>query len=97
MPPSLRFEIPQASESFVGRENELDLIQQKITKKTVVVTGIPGVGKSEIAKKYCEMSNQVYDHYIWINGQSIETGFKDLATILDLKEKDNLRLIKHIS
>ena len=94
--PSLRFDIPQASESFVGRETELDSIHQNITKKTVVITGIPGVGKSELSKKYCEMNNHVYDHYIWINGQSIENGYKELSTILDLKEKENLRLIKHL-
>ena len=94
--PSLRFDIPQASESFVGRETELDSIHQNITKKTVVITGIPGVGKSELSKKYCEVNNHIYDHFIWINGQSIETSYKELASILDLKEKDNLRLIKHL-
>ena len=65
--PSLRFDVPQVSQSFVGREAELDAIHQNIAnKKTVVITGIPGIGKSELAKKYCQKNDQMYFIYLFI-------------------------------
>ena len=50
LPPSLRFEIPQASESFVGRENELDLIHKTSQRKLLSSLGFLVLGKAKLLR-----------------------------------------------
>ncbi|MGN0391880.1 MAG: hypothetical protein ACI4FW_03350 [Bariatricus sp.] len=53
---------------FVGRTNELQLIEQsfKEKKKAVFLHGIGGIGKTEISKKYAENHKSDYDVILFI-------------------------------
>lgn len=54
--------------SFVGRKEELqrihDMLQQRPNKLFMV--GMGGIGKSEIAKAYCDIYRDSYDIVLWV-------------------------------
>ena len=48
----------------------------------VAITGMGGVGKSELARKYVDEHKDDYEHIIWINAANFETmksSFQDLS------------------
>lgn len=60
---------------FVGREKELSEIQTKLNDNDfLIVSGIGGIGKSEIVKKYLSNKSKNYDYIIYMNyHSSLET------------------------
>lgn len=84
------FGVRNPVESFIGRAEQLDNLHRILQgeDKTVIpqvisISGLGGVGKSELAKKYINEYSQKYDNkVIWINAGSYQTlveSFRSLA------------------
>ncbi len=53
---------------FVGRENELEEIEKRISENhKVIITGIGGVGKSHLAKKYFNLHRKEYKNVLFLS------------------------------
>lgn len=60
--PFLKKVIPHVQDSFVGRKKEIKTIHDLLSKQnTVFVSGIGGIGKSELVKKYAKTYSDSYD------------------------------------
>ena len=59
----------------------------------VMIVGIPGIGKSELASQYSYKYGNEYDHIIFTNGDSIEASLQDIAKILQLSNLTNINVI----
>lgn len=59
--------IPKPCDWFVGRDDEIVELDNKLrTCKKVFLCGIPGIGKSELAKKYVAEHGAKYTEVLWI-------------------------------
>lgn len=100
---------------FTGRDNELKCLHEKLQNKgrrvlierMVAVTGLGGIGKTELVRKYAKEYAKHYDeNIIWINSETHESltmSFKELAVnelniLIDEKIGENMqeRQIKSI-
>lgn len=53
-------------EFFVGRNNELEYIEKKLLNhKIIFVSGVPGIGKSEVVKRYVNSHKEKYKHILY--------------------------------
>ena len=95
--------------SFVGREQELFDIHEKLSEKeenelAMVIYGLGGVGKSELARQYCQQYGTPYykRNVIWINGENQDSMKEDFINVAErihltiTDEKDKLLSIKTI-
>ena len=83
---------------FMGREEDVkqvheNLINMDDNKTALVVTGLDGVGKSELVRAYCHIYAPSFyeNNIIWINGKnkaSITSAFNNVAEIIKLDVKD---------
>ncbi|WP_353273619.1 tetratricopeptide repeat protein [Wolbachia endosymbiont (group A) of Agelastica alni] len=74
-----------------GRQEKLEQIASSIQEGIVVISGLGGVGKSELAVKYARSQYSQEDSVIWINAETRETAkdsFHRLHKKLGLKIKD---------
>ncbi|WP_265029750.1 ankyrin repeat domain-containing protein [Wolbachia endosymbiont (group A) of Philonthus cognatus] len=74
-----------------GRQEKLDQITNNIQKGIVVISGLGGVGKSELAIKYARNQYGQEDSVVWINAethQTIKESFHRLYKKLGFKIKD---------
>ena len=57
------------SSSFVGRKEELEQIHQQLQQRPnkLFMVGMGGIGKSEIAKAYCDVYRDSYDMVLWVS------------------------------
>ena len=103
-------------ESFTGRTKELDELHELVQRKnelTVIsqitsISGLGGIGKSELARKYAHEYSQKYDgNVIWINAESygilVESFHRltqdelEISTKnIDGKEKDIKSIVKDV-
>ena len=84
--------------SFVGREKELSEIHQALSEReenqlAMVTYGLGGVGKSELARQYCQQygTTSYKRNVIWINGEdknSMTEDFINVAERIKLKTLD---------
>lgn len=80
---------PKIENSFYGRSNELKLLHKKLNgkiKRTVLVSGLPGIGKTQFALAYLQNYGSNYSQIFWINGESEYTITQSL---IRLKEQYN--------
>jgi len=84
-------------EEVIGRQSELDSINQMLQSDTklVLVNGVGGIGKTTLAKAYLKKHSNQYNHIVWIQcHESIKktiTQNEVLIANLFLKEKgDNI-------
>ena len=95
--PSFKYNIPDATPNFVGRDIELQLIHDTFLGNPkpngVVIAGIPGIGKSETVSQYAHRYAGEYDHIMFINGDSIEASVQDIAKILKLSNVTDIKVI----
>ena len=95
--PSFKYNIPNAIPNFIGRDDELTHIHNTFLDDTkpdaVVIVGIPGIGKSELASQYAKMYGGEYDHVIFVNGDSLDTSFKEIAKTLKLDNTTDINVI----
>ena len=100
LPSSKSFDVKNPNPSFFGRESEVEAIHLTLSSADyqhngVVLYGMSGVGKSQIAKRYCEKYGNHYSQNIaWIHSStmlSIDRNMKKFAELLGIYIKnDNL-------
>jgi len=78
----LRFNLPAVAASFIGREAELDALDDAFGRAdraviTQSITGLGGVGKSQLAARYVQQRVESYDVVAWIRAE--DGGVADLA------------------
>jgi hypothetical protein len=64
-------------ECFVGRDEELDRIHQELqydgSRRTAVVHGLGGIGKTQLALAYARQHRDEYSAVFWINSKDVDT------------------------
>ena len=68
------------SPTFVGRVDEL---QELGTEPVVAVTGLPGLGKTQLAARYARDCAQRGDFVAWVNAWDEGTLIRDLAAVAE--------------
>jgi replication-associated recombination protein RarA len=70
------FEVSRV-EHFVGRDEELDKMHKTLqhdgTRKTDVLHGLGGMGKTQLALAHAQRHEQEYSAVFWINSKSEDT------------------------
>ena len=67
-----------------------------ISQSNVVITGIPGTGKSELANMFYHKHTSFFDHVIWINMDNKDLALSDIAKILQFHDTSNNKVIAHL-
>jgi len=58
---------PATASCFIGRETELNQVNSKLAENGMaILTGVGGIGKSEIAKRYVEKYSSLYETVIYL-------------------------------
>lgn len=76
---AVQFTVPAVLhvKSFVGRDDELDRIHDELqhdgSRKTVVVHGLGGMGKTQLALAYAQRHRDEYSAIFWVNSKDIDT------------------------
>ena len=97
--PIFKYCIPNTTLDLFGIETQVNHIHTTLNSTgnmkpdAVVITGAPGIGKTELVSQYFKTYGIDYDHAVFINFHSLETSFKDIATILDLGNTTNINVI----
>lgn len=85
-PSRINFQGVCSDVSFTGRSSELLRLKDTITERpnVVVVSGLGGIGKTQLVRKYADENRSFYNNVIWINSEKrklIEEAFITLAKI----------------
>jgi len=80
----VRFRVPLAAAHFTGRNAELDAIDEAlgVAERAVVtqaITGLGGVGKSQLAARYVHQHTEEYDVVAWTRAE--DGGIADLSEL----------------
>ncbi len=80
----VRFNLPTVAASFAGRKSELDALDAAlgVADRVVItqaITGLGGVGKSQLAARYVHERTDRYDIVAWIRAQ--DGGIAELAEL----------------
>jgi hypothetical protein len=73
---AVQFSVPEVPhvEHFVGRSEELDKIHKELqhngSRKTVVVHGLGGMGKTQLVLAYAQRHRKEYSAVFWVNSKS---------------------------
>lgn len=81
---------PQTTPQFVGREDELLKIEKKLGESHLaVLTGVGGIGKSEIAKKYvCDHKDEYKTVIYWTYSFDLVSTINRSEFLTDFEQKD---------
>ncbi|KAE9363155.1 TPR-like protein [Stipitochalara longipes BDJ] len=83
-PPHRPADLPPLDSNFVGREETLEEIREKFKTGTIItLTGIASVGKSQIARKYCNLFKEQHpeSRVFWVNFNTLESCDKSFREI----------------
>jgi tetratricopeptide (TPR) repeat protein len=80
----VRFNLPPLAAAFTGRDEELDALDDALAVAdraviTQAITGLGGVGKSQLAARYIQQRIDRYDIVAWIRAE--DGGIADLAQL----------------
>lgn len=78
---STRFRVKKIVEFFTGRESQIDEIGSRIREGAVVIYGLNGVGKTELALKYIHKTCTEEDNVIWIDAESRKSATQSFHTL----------------
>lgn len=96
--PYLLSNIPDNTSNFMGRDREILDIRKVFTSENHIVflTGIGGIGKSELAKRYGNMQQSNYDAVIFV---PFEDSIKSLMLNIDIQDfdGDDKQKTKHLN
>jgi len=94
---------------FTGRENVLANLYQNLLDENraslplpQAISGLGGIGKTQIAVEYAFRNQNVYEHILWINADSYETlvsnfvSLTQLLHLIDKQESDSQHIIQTI-
>jgi hypothetical protein len=83
---------PQHNAFFTGRVDFLEqirlLFQENVFARPAAITGLGGIGKTQVGIEYPWKNRQNYDTVLWIKANSLEnltTEFMHIAHALDKK------------
>ncbi|XP_065665631.1 uncharacterized protein LOC136087053 [Hydra vulgaris] len=64
---------------------------QEVKKSTIVLYGMSGVGKTQIARKYCEVYHNFYENFVWINAAfgKLQISIINICQLLGLIVQDS--------
>ena len=91
-------DIPRPCRWFLGRETELEQIHAlMVDHSKVFLQGIPGIGKSELAKAYAKRYGKEYTNVIYVNySGDLKQAVIDLDFADDMPdESDDIRFKRH--
>ena len=82
--------VPPVNESFTGRLDELQRVQERFVSsgecaivQTRAITGLGGVGKTQLAKAFAHSQQAEYDVILWIDAErDVATSFRESASVL---------------
>ncbi len=82
----LRFGIPPVAAAFAGRGVELEMLERALSAGgraliTQAISGLGGVGKTQLASRYVHSHADEYDIVAWIHAE--DGGIADLAALAD--------------
>lgn len=68
------------SDNFVGRKSTLEKLHDLLEegKKTLLLNGLGGIGKTSVAQMYCHTHEAHYDHFLWL---SLTDSFENALTL----------------
>nr|XP_047129549.1 uncharacterized protein LOC124809482 [Hydra vulgaris] len=87
--------IQSLSENLFSRKKLLCEIQhfflQDANNSTLVLYGMSGVGKTHLARKYCEISYNLYKNFVWIDAAfgMLQTSIRNQCQILGYEVHDS--------
>lgn len=59
--------LPSCNQAFIGRKDEIKSISSHLSNQSVLfITGMAGIGKSEVAKAYAQKNRKKYTHIIYL-------------------------------
>jgi ATP/maltotriose-dependent transcriptional regulator MalT len=76
-----------AVEHFVGRHEELERLWINLQpgkperRKVVVLNGLAGVGKTQLASRFARDHKDKFTAILWLNGKGRETLLQSLASV----------------
>lgn len=74
--------IPNTNKLFTGRINEIDQIQQGLKDNTYVfLSGLGGMGKTQIARKIVEIIEKEFQLILWINASDVNMLINEVRKI----------------
>ncbi|MBV9691766.1 MAG: tetratricopeptide repeat protein [Ktedonobacteraceae bacterium] len=85
----------QRNPVFTGREDLLRSLADQLQVKhpqTQAISGLGGIGKTQLAVEYAYRAAAEYQAVFWIVGETkevLDSGYTDLAQVLNLPEKEN--------
>jgi hypothetical protein len=98
------FLIPPRSANFVGRSAPMDLLEAGLEVKkppherrlrTVVIHGLGGVGKTQLAMEFAHQHRASYDACYWISADTpvkLAKGYDDIARKLQIQDVDHAQV-----
>jgi hypothetical protein len=76
----VRFKLPPVTTSFTGRQGEFDALDDALgVADRAMITGLGGVGKSQLAARYVQTRADDYEIVAWIRAE--DGGINDLAQL----------------
>ena len=91
------FGVQRPTKTFFSREDELNLIHKHVCETSdsgnsiTVLTGMTGVGKTQLARKYAADYEEHFESVVWVDAASdkIQVSMTKLSDELGLNEKDS--------
>jgi hypothetical protein len=74
--------LPPRNPFFTGREEIFLVVEEALrTEQTAVISGLGGLGKTEVAAEFVYRRTQTYERIFWVTAESQQILFADLSAI----------------